>query len=92
MDKISEKDLEELLNLKRKQKKKNRFSKFIVTLVILLNVVFTAAVLYVFLHVGNEPTTLITAWFAFTTGELWILSSIKKKKIKEGNDEYRYNG
>lgn len=88
MDKISEKDLEELLNLKRKQKKKSRFSKFIVTLVILLNVAFTAAVLYVFLHIGNEPTTLITAWFAFTTGELWMLSSIKKKKIKEGNDEY----
>jgi len=88
MDKISEKDLEELLNLKRKQKKKSRFSKFIVSLVILLNVAFTAAVLYVFLHIGNEPTTLITAWFAFTTGELWMLSSIKKKKIKEGNDEY----
>lgn len=88
MDKISEKDLEELLNLKRKQKRKSRFSKFIVTLVILLNVAFTAAVLYVFLHIGNEPTTLITAWFAFTTGELWMLSSIKKKKIKEGNDEY----
>ena len=88
MDKISEKDLEKLLTLKRKQKKKNRFSKFIVTLVILLNVTFTAAVLYVFLHIGNEPTTLITAWFAFTTGELWMLSSIKKKKIKEDSNEY----
>lgn len=88
MDKISEKDLEELSNLKRNQKKKSRFSKFIVTLVILLNVTFTAAVLYVFLNIGNEPTTLITAWFAFTTGELWMLSSIKKKKIKEGDDEY----
>ncbi len=88
MDKITEKDLEELIKIKKRQKKKSRFSKFIVTLVILLNVVFTAAVLYVFLHIGNEPTTLITAWFAFTTGELWMLSSIKKKKIKEGNDEY----
>ena len=88
MDKISEKDLEELLNLKKKQKKKGRFSKFIVTLVILLNVAFTAAVLYVYLQVGSEPQVLIGAWFAFTTGELWMLSSIKKKKIKEGNDEY----
>ena len=86
MNKITEKDLEELI--KKRQKRKSRFSKFIVTLVILLNVAFTAAVLYVFLHIGNEPTTLITAWFAFTTGELWMLSSIKKKKIKEGNDEY----
>ena len=86
MDKISEKDLEGLLNLKRKQKRKSRFSKFIVTLVILLNVAFTAAVLYIFLHIGNEPTTLITAWFAFTTGELWMLSSIKKKKINSETD------
>jgi len=69
-------------------KKKGRFSKFIVTLVILLNVAFTLGVFYLFLKVGNEPTTLITAWFAFTTGELWMLSSIKKKKIKEDNNEY----
>ena len=27
--------------------------------------------------------TLITAWFAFTTGELWMLSSIKKSKVKK---------
>ncbi len=56
--------------------------------VVILNVVFTAAVLYVFLKVGSEPTALITAWFAFTTGELWMLSSIKKTKIrKDGNDD-----
>lgn len=69
-------------------KKKNRFSKFIVTLVIILNTVFTAAVLYAFLKVGSEPMTLIGCWFAFTTGELWMLSSIKKTKIrKDGNDD-----
>lgn len=65
-----------------------RFSKLIVSLIILLNVLFTAGVLYVFLRVGSEPATLIGAWFAFTTGELWMLSSIKKKKIKEDNNEY----
>lgn len=88
MDKITEKDLEKLPRLKKRQKKKSRFSKFIVTFVILLNVIFTAAVLYVFLQVGSEPQVLIGTWFAFTTGELWMLSSIKKKKIKEGIDEY----
>lgn len=66
--------------------KKNRFSKFIVTLVVILNTVFTAAVLYVFLKVGNEPAVLIGAWFAFTTGELWMLASIRKVKVKK-NDE-----
>jgi hypothetical protein len=45
-----------------------RFSKFIVTLVIALNVLFTVAALYVFMKVGSEPVTLIASWFAFTTG------------------------
>lgn len=70
------------------KRKKNRFSKFIVTVVILLNILFTAAVLYVFLQTGSEPMTLIGCWFAFTTGELWMLSSIKKTKVrKDGNDD-----
>lgn len=64
-----------------------RFSKLIVTLIIFLNIVFTIGVLYVFLKVGNEPTILIGSWFGFTTGELWMLSTIKKKEIKE---DYRY--
>lgn len=68
---------------KRIRRKKNRFSKFIVTVVILLNILFTAAVLYVFLQTGSEPMTLIGCWFAFTTGELWMLSSIKKTKVKK---------
>ena len=85
MDNLTEKDLEKLLRLKKKQKKKGRFSKFIVTFVILLNVIFTAAVLYIFLQVGSEPQVLIGAWFAFTTGELWMLASIKKKKEDNKN-------
>ena len=68
---------------KRTRRKKNRFSKFIVTVVILMNILFTAAVLYVFLQTGSEPMTLIGCWFAFTTGELWMLSSIKKTKVKK---------
>jgi ABC-type phosphate transport system permease subunit len=72
---------------KRTKRKKNRFSKFLVTMVILLNILFTVAVLYVFLQTGSEPVTLIGCWFAFTTGELWMLSSIKKTKVrKDGND------
>lgn len=50
----------------------------------MLNTGFTAAVLYVFLKVGSEPATLIAAWFAFTTGELWLLSGITKTKLKGG--------
>lgn len=63
-----------------------KFSKIIVSLIILLNVLFTAGILYVFLRVGSEPATLIGAWFAFTTGELWMLASIKKKEINNEGD------
>ena len=70
-------------------RKDNRFSKTVVTLVIALNVLFTASVLYVFLRVGHEPTALITAWFAFTTGELWMLAGITKTKVKQAKKEER---
>lgn len=69
------------------RKKKNEFSKSIVVLVVVLNSLFTAATLYSFFKTGNEPTALITAWFGFTTGELWLLSSIKKTKVKQGLTE-----
>jgi hypothetical protein len=64
-----------------------RFSKAIVSLVIMLNVIFSAAVLFVFLKIGSEPMTLIGAWFAFTTGELWLLAGIKKKEVEKQSDK-----
>ena len=60
----------------------NKFYKAIVSLVILFNVIFTAAVLYIFFIRGSEPTALIAAWFSFTTVELWSLASIRKTKEK----------
>ena len=60
----------------------SKFSKKIVALVIFLNFIFSFSVLYVFLKVSSEPTTLIAAWFTFTTGELWLLAGIKKTKVK----------
>ena len=65
---------------------KKDFSKKVVALVLALNILFTAAILYVFVRVGSEPTALIGCFFAFTTGGLWMLSSIKKAKIKEGDE------
>jgi hypothetical protein len=64
-----------------------KFSKAIVSLVILLNAAFTVAVLYIFYRVGMEPTTLIGAWFGFTTVELWALAGIKKREIETRNDK-----
>lgn len=68
---------------KRKEKKKNVFSKVIVSLVILLNVIFTVGVLLIFLRTSSEPTSLVVAWFSFTTVELWSLAGIKKAKEKK---------
>jgi hypothetical protein len=62
-----------------------KYSKFIVFLVIVLNATFTSAVLFIVYHGIPEPVALISAWFAFTTGELWFLSSIKKKEATHEN-------
>ncbi len=64
-----------------------RFSKLIVSIVIALNGTFAIAVLYIFFKVGSEPSTLIGAWFAFTTSELWALAGIKKKELHVKEDD-----
>ena len=79
MNDIDTKELEKLIKKQKADKKKGRFSKFIVVLVILLNAIFTAGIFYVFTKVGNEPSTLIVSWFGFTTVELWSLSKIKRE-------------
>lgn len=65
---------------------KGKYSKRIVLFVIIANVIFTAAVLYAFLKIGQEPTALIGAWFAFTVTELLSLARIKTKKIEKEDD------
>jgi len=60
---------------------KKQFSKVIVLLIIILNVWFTVAVLGVFAKTGVEPVALVAAFFSFTTGELWLMASIKKTKV-----------
>lgn len=69
-----------------RKEKKNMFSKTIVASIILLNVIFTIAVLSIFLRTSNEPSGLIVAWFSFTTVELWSLAGIKKAKERKGDD------
>lgn len=61
--------------------KRKKFSKKIVILVILLNIIFTTAVFVAAFFNATIPDSLIASWFAFTTGELWFLSSIKKREV-----------
>ena len=69
-----------------------QFSKVIVILVIVMNVIFTRKIFSVFELTGNEPSSLIVAWFGFTTVELWSLSKIKRNKdtiaSQDNSDEY----
>ena len=71
---------------RRIRDKRRRYSKFIVTLIVALNAAFAAAALYVYLRTGGEPGILTGAWFAFTTGELWVLGQIKRE---EGGEHER---
>ena len=69
-----------------------KYSKIVVTAIIIANIVFAAAVLAVFWHTGAEPGVLVGAWFAFTTGELWALAKIKcteaaKETFEEEGEE-----
>ena len=75
-----------LENYRAKKNRKKKYSKYIVTFIIVMNIMFTIAILYVFNHTGNEPSTSVSAFFAFTTVELWSLAGIKKKKIEKENN------
>ncbi|EHL19769.1 hypothetical protein HMPREF9628_01285 [Peptoanaerobacter stomatis] len=74
----------ELKKLKEKDKKqKKEYSKIIVSLIIIINILFTIAIMILFLKQGSEPVALIGAWFSFTTVELWNLAKIKQHKINK---------
>ena len=66
---------------------KGYFSKTIVALVVCINILFSATVLLIFYKTSSEPVTLIGCWFAFTTGELWMLATIKKAKVRKESQD-----
>lgn len=80
------------MSTRRKKNGKGQYSKALVTLIILMNIIFTIAVFIVFARTGSEPSTLIATWFSFTTVELWSLARIKKKKIDREISEIKYGG
>ena len=63
-------------------KKQRHLTKWIVPFVIVSIFTFTGLAMYVQIISGIElSSSLITCFFAFCTGELWMLASIKKAKI-----------
>ena len=73
---------------KQKQKKKIHLTKWIVPFVIVSIFGFTGLAMYVQIVSGVElSSTLIACFFAFCTGELWMLASIKKTKINKNFED-----
>ena len=64
-----------------------RYSKKIVAMVIILNVLFAATVFIASFRNAVIPDSLIVAWFGFTTGELWALSKVSRTKIRRSVKE-----
>lgn len=80
------------MSTRKRRRGKGQYSKFWVSFIISCNILFTVVVLIAFFKTGMEPSTLIGAWFSFTTVELWQLARIKKEKIKKNFEEDYYNG
>lgn len=67
---------------KRKSNKQIHLTKWVVPFVIVSIFTFTGLAMWVQIRSGIElSASLITCFFAFCTGELWMLASIKKTKI-----------
>ena len=66
-----------------KQNKKVHLGRWIIPFVIASLFTFTGLAIYLqFVTQVELSATLITCFFGFCTGELWMLASIKKTKIK----------
>ena len=63
-----------------------RFSKKIVFLIVILNVLFTSAVLYLNFHDHSVSDSLVTGWFSFTGVELVGMVAIKVVKVRKENN------
>lgn len=69
----------------------SRTSKRIIMFVIVAIFVFTGLAIWTQVKTGMELSpTLITCFFTFCTGELWMLASIKKSKLKTGQKDNQY--
>ena len=79
--------------LKRKRMKSHsRTSKLIIAFVIVSLFTYTAAAIWLQLKIGVEISpTLTTCFYTFCTGELWLLATIKKTKIANGQKSRAYD-
>lgn len=73
--------------IKKYQRRKSLRSFFIILFVIFSVFAFTGLAIWLQFYGNVElSATLITCFYAFCTGELWMLASIKKAKIYKDID------
>lgn len=73
---------------KNKVKKKRSTRKWVIPLVIISIFAFTGIAIWLQYATSTElSSTLITCFYGFCGGELWLLASITKTKTKNGNSE-----
>lgn len=74
-----------------KKPKHSTTSKKLIAFIVAAIFSFTGIAVYVQLKIGVELSpTLITCFYAFCTGELWMLATIKKSKLKNGQKTNDY--
>ncbi len=71
---------------------KPTFNKYMVALVVCLNVPFAAAVLFIFYKIGQEPVTMIKYWSTTMVGELLAMAALKWRETaaRERNPDVDY--
>lgn len=79
---------------KRKNKVSGLFMKRVVFTLILAAFIFTVVMIFVFLRMGSEPSTLIENVFRFLSvegGAMALIKSVKTVKGTKSNGEIQHN-
>ena len=73
--------------MEQKNKPKMKYSKIVITSLLITVVVFTIVMIVIFCRMGSVPDSLIAAFYAFAGGEAGILGLIKHGETKYSDYE-----
>lgn len=78
---------EKLTEKQKAAQKEKHVTNICLTVIAIVLIIFTSAVLFIFLKTGSEPDTLIVSFFSACTGELGFMALIKNSKHKYNVDD-----
>ncbi len=76
-----------MLTEKNQNKTKMKYSKIVITSLLLAVLIFTVVMTVVFCYKGSVPDSLVAAFYAFAGGEAGILGLIKHGETKYSDYE-----